>query len=52
SRFKNTRLILGKILNRTLQSILIHKKHRRQILTRMQPTTEAAQKTAMERCRH
>ncbi|CAF1331688.1 unnamed protein product [Rotaria sordida] len=52
SRFKNTRLILGKILNRTLQSFLIHKKPRRQILTRMQPTTEAAQKTAMERCRH
>jgi len=36
SRFKNTRLILGTILNRTLQSILIHKKPPRQMLTKME----------------
>ncbi|CAF5050819.1 unnamed protein product, partial [Rotaria sp. Silwood1] len=48
-RFKNTRLILGTILNRTLQSLLIHKKPKRDMLTRMQPITEAAQTTIQER---
>ncbi|CAF1451298.1 unnamed protein product [Rotaria sordida] len=49
SRFKNTRLILGTILNRTLQSLLIHKKSKRDMLTRIQPTTEAASRTIQER---
>ncbi|CAF1405076.1 unnamed protein product [Rotaria sordida] len=49
SRFKNTRLILGTILNRTLQSLLIHKKPKRDMLTRIQPTTEAACRTIQER---
>ncbi|CAF4105848.1 unnamed protein product [Rotaria sordida] len=49
SRFKNTRLILGTILNRTLQSLLIHKKPKRDMLTKIQPTTEAANRTIQER---
>ncbi|CAF1075446.1 unnamed protein product [Rotaria sordida] len=49
SHFKNTRLILGTILNRTLQSLLIHKKPKRDMLTRIQPTTEAAHRTIEER---
>ncbi|CAF0878179.1 unnamed protein product [Rotaria sordida] len=49
SRFKNTRLILGTILNRILQSLLIHKKPKRDMLTRIQPTTEAAHRTIEER---
>ncbi|CAF1291530.1 unnamed protein product [Rotaria sp. Silwood1] len=39
SRLKNTRLILGTILNRTLQSLLIHKKPKRNMLKQMQATT-------------
>ncbi|CAF3313319.1 unnamed protein product [Rotaria sp. Silwood2] len=39
SRLRNTRLILGTILNRTLQSLLIHKKPKRDILTKMETTT-------------
>ncbi|CAF4627607.1 unnamed protein product, partial [Rotaria sp. Silwood2] len=39
SRLRNTRLILGTILNRTLQSLLIHKKPKREILTKMESTT-------------
>ncbi|CAF1538493.1 unnamed protein product [Rotaria sordida] len=49
SRFKNTRLILSTLLNRTLQSLLIHKKPKREMLTRIQPTTEAARRTIEER---
>ncbi|CAF3294626.1 unnamed protein product, partial [Rotaria sp. Silwood2] len=49
SRFKNTRLILSTLLNRTLQSLLIHKKPKRDMLTKMQPTSEAARKTINER---
>ncbi|CAF4211062.1 unnamed protein product [Rotaria sp. Silwood2] len=45
SRLKNTRLILGTILNRTLQSLLIHKKPKRDMLRKMQPTTETARRT-------
>ncbi|CAF4079034.1 unnamed protein product, partial [Rotaria sp. Silwood1] len=39
SRLKNTRLILGTILNRTLQNLLIHKKPKRNMLKQMQATT-------------
>lgn len=38
SRFKNTRLILSPILNRTLQSLLIHKKPSKILLTQMETT--------------
>ncbi|CAF4156050.1 unnamed protein product, partial [Rotaria sordida] len=43
SRLRNTRLILGTILNRTLQSLLIHKKPKRDMLTIMQPTSDQNQ---------
>ncbi|CAF4821807.1 unnamed protein product, partial [Rotaria sp. Silwood2] len=49
SRCKNTRLILGTLLNHTLQDLLIHKKPKREMLTRMQPTTGAAPQTIQER---
>jgi hypothetical protein len=49
SRFANTRLVLGTILNRSLQSFFIHKKPPRNMLTRLQPSTEAAKKTITER---
>ncbi|CAF4572884.1 unnamed protein product, partial [Rotaria sp. Silwood2] len=42
SRLRNTRLILGTILNRTLQSLLIHKKPKKDILTKMESTRLAA----------
>ncbi|CAF3826187.1 unnamed protein product [Rotaria sp. Silwood1] len=48
SRCQNTRLILGTLLNRTLQNLLIHKKPKRDMLTTMQPTTEAARQTIQE----
>ncbi|CAF3870391.1 unnamed protein product [Rotaria sp. Silwood1] len=48
SRLKNTRLILGTILNRTLQSLLIHKKPKRDMLRKMEATTEAARRTINE----
>ncbi|CAF1524488.1 unnamed protein product [Rotaria sp. Silwood1] len=52
SRLKNTRLILGTILNRTLQSLLIRKKPKRDMLTKMQPTTETARRIINERFTH
>ncbi|CAF3955131.1 unnamed protein product [Rotaria sp. Silwood1] len=52
SRLKNTRLILGTILNRTLQSLLIHKKPKRDMLRNMEATTEAARRTINERFIH
>ncbi|CAF3084424.1 unnamed protein product [Rotaria sp. Silwood2] len=45
SRLKSTRLIIGTILNRTLQSLLIHKKPKRVKLTKMESTTQAAFRT-------
>ncbi|CAF4031632.1 unnamed protein product, partial [Rotaria sordida] len=52
SRLKNTRLILGTILNGTLQSLLIHKKPKRDMLTIMQPSTETARRTINEKHLH
>ncbi|CAF1448651.1 unnamed protein product [Rotaria sordida] len=48
SRCKNTRLILGTLLNRTLQNLLIHKKPKRDMLTRMETTTAAVPQTIQE----
>lgn len=39
SRFRNTRLILGIKLNRTLQSLLIKKKPPRHLLTKIEPSS-------------
>ncbi|CAF1139879.1 unnamed protein product [Rotaria sordida] len=51
-RLKNIRLILGTILNGTLQSLLIHKKPKRDMLTIMQPSTETARRTINEKHLH
>ncbi|CAF1396723.1 unnamed protein product [Rotaria sordida] len=52
SRLKNTRLILGTILNGTLQSLLIHKTPKRDMLTIMQPSTETPRRTINEKHPH
>ncbi|CAF2892523.1 unnamed protein product [Rotaria sp. Silwood2] len=52
SRLKNTRLILGTILNRTLQSLLIHKKPPRIMLTKMESSTGAVQTTTTKQFHH
>ncbi|CAF4730519.1 unnamed protein product, partial [Rotaria sp. Silwood1] len=49
SRCQNTRLILGTLLNRTLQTLLIHKKPKRAMLTLTQPMTQAPDGTEQER---
>ncbi|CAF5120860.1 unnamed protein product [Rotaria sp. Silwood1] len=51
SRLKHTRLILGTLLNRTLEDLLIHKRPRRDMLTGIKRTTDATHHTTAERFR-